>query len=231
MKDRRDNPLRSPPGVKNNMEPLLFADWYTDPFCSWSFAAEEAIGRFRSHFGERLSFRHRLFPLYSSIDEFLRNHGLATQNDFAPRIGKVSRATGVTMSPKVWETGQAPSSTEECCRFAEAALIADPEKGDRFLARLRELAFLDGRNIGDPGILRETARALGVDMALLEEALRSGRAEAALEEDREKARVEGVTVRPTLVMTNSGGDRVFIGGLRDPDLFILAGEILIREAS
>ncbi len=213
------------------MEPVLFADWYTDPFCSWSFAAEEAIARFRSHFGDRLSFRHRLFPLYSSIGEFLQKHGLATQQEFAPRIGKVSRATGVAMSPKVWESGQAPSSSEECCRFAEAALIADPEKGGRFLTRLRELAFLDGHNIGDPELLGKTARALGLDMSVIEEALRSGRATEALEEDREKARSEGVTVRPTLVMTNSEGDRVFIGGLRNPDLFILAGESLIREAS
>ncbi len=213
------------------MEPLLFADWYTDPFCSWSFAAEEPIRRFQSHFEGRLSFRHRLFPLYSNIEEFLRKHGLATQQEFAPRIGKVSRATGVAMSPKVWETGQAPSSSEECCRFAKAALLADPEKGGRFLSRVRELAFLEGRNIGDPGLLGDTAKALGLDIPVLGEILRSGKAKAALDEDLEKARIEGVTVRPTLVMTNSEGDRVFIGGLRDSDLFILAGESLVREVS
>ena len=213
------------------MEPLLFADWYTDPFCSWSYAAEGPIGIFRRHFGERLSFRHRLLPLYQNIDEFLRHHGMAKQQEFAPRIGKVSRATGVTMSPKLWETGQAPQSSEGCCLFAEAALLADPVKGGTFLARLRELAFLEGRNIGNPEVLLETASVLGIDSGKLEEFLRSGDAKAALSVDKEKAKSEGVTVRPTLIMTNTEGDRVFIGGLRNPDLFILAGESLIREAS
>ncbi len=231
MKARGNNlPYRNREG-KNKMEPLLFADWYTDPFCSWSYAAEGPIGIFRRHFGERLSFRYRLLPLYRNIDEFLKHHGMTKQQEFAPRIGKVSRATGVTMSPKLWETGQAPQSSEGCCLFAEAALLADPVKGGTFLSRLRELVFLEGRNVGNPDVLLETAIALGLDRGRLEEFLRSGAAMAALSEDQEKARSEGVTVRPTLIMTNSEGDRVFIGGLRNPDLFILAGESLIREAS
>lgn len=41
---------------------------------------------------------------------------------------------------------------------------------------------------------------------------------------------EGVETRPTLVLRNSGGDRVLIGGLMDPELFIHAGEVLLREA-
>ncbi|EQD24857.1 MAG: hypothetical protein D084_Lepto4C00326G0003 [Leptospirillum sp. Group IV 'UBA BS'] len=213
------------------MEPVLFADWYTDPFCSWSYAAEGPIGAFRQHFGSRLSFRHRLFPLYRNIAEFLQKHGLSSQQEFSPRIEKVSRMTGVSMSPRVWETGQAPQSTEDCCLFVEAALLSDPVKGEAFLSRLRELAFLEGRDIGDPELLGQTATALGIDRARLEDLLRSGVALAALAKDQEKARLEGVTVRPTLILTNSEGDRVFIGGLRNPDLFILAGETLIREAS
>lgn len=231
MKGRSNNRPYRLREEKNKMEPLLFADWYTDPFCSWSYAAEAPIGIFRRHFGERLSFRHRLFPLYRNIDEFLKHHGMTRQQEFAPRIGKVSRATGVTMSPLVWETGQAPQSSEECCLFAEAALLVDPVKGGAFLARLRELAFLEGRNIGNPEVLLETAAMLGIDRGKIEEFIRSGAAKAELSADQEKAKEEGVTVRPTLIMTNTEGDRVFIGGLRNPDLFILAGESLIREAS
>ncbi len=212
------------------MDPVLFAEWYTDPFCSWSYAAEGPIETFRRHFGETLSFRHRLFPLYCNIDQFLRDHGLAAQKDFAPKILKVSRATGVTMESKVWENEQAPPSSEECCLFVEAALLSDPEKGGALLSRMRQMAFLEGQNIGNHSLLLKVAASLELDPKKIEEMLRSGRAFTALNDDREKAEREGVTVRPTLILTNAGGDRVFIGGLRNSDLFILAGETLIQEA-
>lgn len=211
------------------MEAKLFAEWYTDPLCSWSYAAESAMETFRSHFGPRLAFTHRLLPLYRDLGHFLADHGLKSEAEFAPRILKVSRITGVPMSPRVWELGRAPKSMEECCRFAKAALLTDPEKGHRLLARMRALAFVEGEPIGDLALLQKEAGRLGLDGKELAERAQSAEVRAALQEDIEKGKSEGVTIRPTLILTNEGGDRVFIGGLRNPDLFILAGETLVAE--
>lgn len=211
------------------MEPVLFAEWYTDPFCSWSYAAEGALDKFRKHFGSRLSFRHRLLPLYKDLGPFLAHHGFSNQAEFAPRVLKVSKVTGIPMSPRVWELGRAPTSTEECCLFAKAALIADPAQGDLLLSRMRVLAFVEGEAIGDRELLLREAKRLGLDTKRLEELERSPAVSAALQEDVDRAREEGVTTRPTLVLGNAGGDRVFIGGLRNAELFILAGETLVAE--
>ena len=133
------------------------------------------------------------------------------------------------MSPRVWELGRVPQSMEECCLFAKAALLADPEKGHRLLARMRALAFVEGEPIGDLSLLQKEAGRLGLDGKQLAERAQSAEVREALQEDVEKGRSEGVTTRPTLILTNEGGDRVFIGGLRNPDLFILAGETLVAE--
>ena len=211
------------------MEAKLFAEWYTDPLCSWSYAAESAMETFRSHFGPRLAFTHRLLPLYRDLGHFLSDHGLKSEADFAPRILKVSKITGVPMSPRVWELGRAPKSMDECCRFAKAALLTDPEKGHRLLARMRALAFVEGEPIGDLDLLQKEAGRLGLDGKELAERAQSAEVRTALQEDVGKGKSEGVTTRPTLILTNEGGDRVFIGGLRNPDLFILAGETLVAE--
>ncbi len=211
------------------MGSTLIAEWYTDPFCSWSYAAEASMEKLRSHFGPRLSFRHRLLPLYKDLGTFLTNHGLKTEAEFAPKILKVSRATGVAMTPRLWEIGKAPKSTEDCCRFAKAALLTDPVQGHAFLARLRVLAFVEGEPIGDTKLLLSEAARLGLDEKNLEKRADGIDVRAALQEDVDRARSEGVTSRPTLVLTNEGGDRVFIGGLRNADLFILAGETLAAE--
>jgi predicted DsbA family dithiol-disulfide isomerase len=213
------------------MAPLLNAEWYTDPFCSWSFAAEKAIRKFRDHFGERLHFEHRLFVLYRDLDSFLKNHHLERPRDFAPKIEKVSRATKVMMTARGWESEQVPRSTEPCCRYVKAAMKLDPALGDRFLSRLRELAFVDGANIGDRSVLLHAAQEVGIKPDQLESELTNPDLSNALKEDNEKAKAEGVTVRPTLILTNPDGDRVFIGGLINPDLFIMAGEALVQEAS
>ena len=42
----------------------LHARWFTDPVCSWSFAAEDAIESFLKHFSGRLVFENRMFVLY-----------------------------------------------------------------------------------------------------------------------------------------------------------------------
>jgi predicted DsbA family dithiol-disulfide isomerase len=213
------------------VNPVLFGQWYTDPFCSWSFAAEKAIQAFQDHFGDRLRLEHRLFVLYRDLDLFLRNHHLEHPRDFAPKIQKVAQATGVPMTAKGWESGQVPQTTETCCLFVKAAQIIDPALGERFLRKLRVLAFQEGKNIGDKSVLLSAAQDVGIKKDLLESTLASSATAEALGRDNEMARSEGVTVRPTLILANSGGDRVFIGGLRNSDLFILAGEVLIQESA
>ncbi len=211
------------------METTLNAQWYTDPICSWSYAAEAAMETFRSHFGSRLAFHHRLLPLYQDLNRFLSGHGLKSQAEFASKIVKVSRLTGVAMTPRLWESGSAPQSSEDCCRYAKAALLTDPVKGHVFLARMRVLAFVEGEPIGDPKVLLKEAARLGFNDKDLERRADSAEVRAALQDDVEKGKSEGVTTRPTMILTNEGGDRVFIGGLRDAALFIKAGETLLAE--
>lgn len=211
------------------METKLNAEWYTDPMCSWSYAAEAAMETFRRHFGSRLAFRHRLLPLYRDLNAFLSDHGLKSPAEFAPRIAKVSRLTGVAMTPRLWESGKVPQSSEDCCRYAKAALLTDPEKGHAFLARMRVLAFAEGEPIGDTQLLLREAARLGLNDRDLQRRAESVEVLAALQDDVEKGKSEGVTTRPTMILTNEGGDRVFIGGLRDAALFIKAGETLMAE--
>lgn len=213
------------------MKPVLAARWFTDPFCSWSYAAEEAIRSFRAHFGERVAFSHHMMVLYRDLPSFLTKHHLNRPRDFAPRIRDVSRETGVPINDGSWESEQVPASTETCCLFVRAAIGIDPVLGDRLLSRIRKLAFVDGRNIGETGLLFDAATEEGFDRNTLEQAFRDPGASLELDRDAVMAREEGVTVRPTLILTNPGGDRVFVGGLRNAELFILAGEALIAEAS
>ena len=208
----------------------LYAEWFTDPVCAWSYAAEDAITAFRHHFSGRIIFKHRMFVLYTDVSSFMDAHGMREQSEFAPKVEKVARATSKKLEASAWRNNNAPESSEQCCLWVKAAQLLDPEKGDLFLSEMRKALFLEGKNISNESVLADLAGLSGLEFQALRLGILSQKVRAMLDEDQTLAKEEMVTVRPTLVLKNSGGDRVFIGGLMDPELFIQAGEVLLREA-
>jgi predicted DsbA family dithiol-disulfide isomerase len=67
--------------------------------------------------------------------------------------------------------------------------------------------FVDGRNIGDPAVLLEIAKAVGLDEAKAREVVEKRTYKAAVDEDWERSRRYGVTGVPTFVI----GDRGVVG--------------------
>ncbi len=209
---------------------MLDVQWFTDPLCSWSYAADAAIHDFLLEFQGKIRFHHRMIPLFESLERFLSAHGMNSPAEFTPKIQKTSKATGVFMSPVNWEKGLVPNEAKTLCRWGLSALSIDPVKGDRFLSSLRHGFFVTERDLTSSTILRDIARESGLDPDAVEQRAEGEQILQKLNEDIARGKEEGVSVRPTLVMVNSGGDRVFIGGLRDRELFRHAAEVLLREA-
>ena len=208
----------------------LHAQWFTDPMCSWSFAAEDSINAFRRHFSGRLIFQNRMFVLYRELSGFLDAHGMTSPSEFASRIEKVAKATGKKIESTAWSNNTVPESSEQCCLWIKAAQLLDAEKGDLFLSEMRKTLFLEGKDISSERVIEDLAKSSGLEVQTLRLGLFSQKVRSVLEEDQKAAEDEKVTARPTLVLRNSGGDRVFIGGLLDSELYIHAGEVLLREA-
>ncbi len=211
-------------------EKVLEVQWFTDPLCSWSFAAEKAIGDFKNEMGNNIVFHHRMLPLYQSLDTFLAAHGMKSPFEFASKVQKASKATGVEMTTAPWERGIVPKDGHILSKWVLAAISLDPVKGDKYLHHLRRAFFVEGRDLTKTVFLRELGQEVGLDPEILEQKASGETIRQQLETDIKKGSAEGVSVRPTLVMVNNGGDRIFIGGLRDPKLFIHAAEVLISEA-
>ena len=64
--------------------------------------------------------------------------------------------------------------------------------------------FVDGRNIGDPQVLLEVAKGMGLDEAKAREVLEKRTFKAAVDSDWEKSRQYGVTGVPTFVAGGHG---------------------------
>jgi predicted DsbA family dithiol-disulfide isomerase len=79
--------------------------------------------------------------------------------------------------------------------------------GDAIHDALFRAYFVEGRNIGDPAVLVEIAKTVGLDEAQARKVLEKRTYQAAVDEDWERSRRYGVTGVPTFVM----GDRGVVG--------------------
>jgi predicted DsbA family dithiol-disulfide isomerase len=76
--------------------------------------------------------------------------------------------------------------------------------GDAIHDALFRAYFVDSRNIGDPAVLVEIAKAVGLDEAKAREVLEKRTYRAAVDEDWERSRRYGVTGVPTFVIDDRG---------------------------
>jgi len=79
--------------------------------------------------------------------------------------------------------------------------------GEAIHGALFRAYFVDGKNIGDPEVLVQISRALGLDEAQAHEVIEKRTYKAAVDADWEKSRQYGVTGVPTYVV----GDRGVVG--------------------
>lgn len=107
----------------------------------------------------------------------------------------MGKAEGIVFSERAFTT-----NSHKALLLAEAA----KEEGSRAFEALNEglfhAYFTEGRNIGDPRVLREVAQAAGIPAGRLEQAWSDAVYEERLSRDREAAAQIGVTGIPTFIV-------------------------------
>jgi putative protein-disulfide isomerase len=174
--------------------------YVTDPLCSGCWALEPAWRRSLYRYGDQLSVRYVYGGLLPGWDGFSdRNKGIAAAADVAPHWDAVSRASSQPIDSRVWLTDP-PASSYPASIAAAAVRVLAPEHEARYLRRLRELVFLERRNIARPDVLREALSAIEIDGDRWQAIIDGGAAERVFAADRAVARWLGVRVFPTVLI-------------------------------
>lgn len=206
-------------------EPIRI-DYYTDPICSWCYAAEEMLERARAHFQDRIALRYKLFPLFDDVREVLNNP--ARLWDISDRYRIVSKKTKTHINNTVW-TSDPPASAWPACEAVKAGERQGFDAADRLIKRLRNAVMCDGLNIARREIILQCASVAGLNLKRFEQDLSDPGCREEVERDVADAVRDNVESRPTFVLTNSQGDKVLIAGLRSFDFFRHAVDELYRE--
>jgi predicted DsbA family dithiol-disulfide isomerase len=110
-------------------------------------------------------------------------------------LERMGKAEGIVFSERTFTT-----NSHKALLLAEAAKEEGPEVFEALNEGLLRAYFTEGRNIGDPQVLRKVALAAGVPAGRVEQAWSDAAYEERLARDREAAAQIGITGIPTFIV-------------------------------
>ena len=191
-----------PPGKK------LQVQYFTDPICSTCWIIQPALKKMSLEYGPCLDIQYHMGGLLPSWDTC---EGKIKSPGDAARLWKdVNETYNMPIDGDIWLEDPLSSSFPPSIAV-KAAQFQDEQKAVLFLRRIREMLFLEKKNIMRWKHLEAAATEIGLNIFAFLKAY-EGRARAAFQEDLRLARHLGIRSFPHLIFTNAAGQTVRLKG-------------------
>lgn len=185
--------------------------YYTDPICSSCWGIEPQLRRLKLEYGDYVSIEYHMGGLLPGWENF-NGGGITKPSDVAHHWDEVSPHYEMPIDGDVWLEDPLSSSYPPSVAFM-AAQLQDQTKAVKFLRRIREMVFLEKKNITKWEHLQTAAQQTGLDTAQLRKDY-EGKANGLFENDLAQARGAGVRGFPTLFFLDSNNNRQTLYGAR-----------------
>lgn len=190
--------------------------YFTDPICSSCWGIEPQLRKLKLEYGDAVSVEYRMGGLLPSWDIY-NSGGISKPSDVAHHWDEVSAYYEMPIDGDVWLEDPLSSSYPPSIAF-KAAQMQSPERAVAFLRRIREMVFLEKKNITRREHLLQAASQTGLDPVRFRADL-DGKAESLFRQDLELAQKWGVRGFPTLFFTDAEGKSVKVYGVKPYEVF------------
>ena len=184
--------------------------YFTDPICSSCWGIEPQLRKLKLTYGKYLDIEYRMGGLLP--DWSYNSGGISKPSDVAHHWDEVSMYYDMPIDGDVWLEDPLHSSFPPSIAF-KAAQLQDQAKAIRFLREIREMVFLQKKNITKWEYLSQAALLVGLDVVKLK-ADSEAQARVLFEEDLKEARAMGVRGFPTIFFVDSSGRREIVYGAK-----------------
>lgn len=185
--------------------------YFTDPICSTCWIIQPLLRKLTLEYGKYINIEYRVGGLLPSWEQY--NKGIIKQpSDAAKHWEEVCIKHEMPLDGDIWMEDPLSSSYPPSIAF-KAAQMQDTDKAILFLRRIKEMVFLEKKNIVKWEYLEKAAFEFGLDSARL---LRdfNGRAKELFHNDLKMAEELGVTGFPTLFFNGKNKDKFTIRGFQ-----------------
>lgn len=189
--------------------------YFTDPICSSCWGIEPQLRKLKLEYGKDISIEYHMGGLLR--DWNYNSGGISKPSDVAHHWDEVSQHYKMPIDGDVWLEDPLASSFPPSIAF-KAAQFQDEGKAIAFLRILREMVFLEKKNITRWEHLEKAAGMAGLDAKQLHEDY-EGRARTAFEDDLKLAAAMRVRGFPTVFVSDTTGRTELVYGVKPYEHF------------
>lgn len=189
--------------------------YFTDPICSTCWGIEPQLRKLKLEYGPLTELEYRMGGLLP--DWSYNSGGISKPTDVAPHWDEVSRYYQMPIVGDVWLEDPLHSSYPPSVAF-KAAQMQDEDKAIAFLRRIREMVFLEKKNITRWEHLADAAAFAGLDVVLFAQHYQTD-AVTLFQEDLQLAAQWSVRGFPTILIFNREGKHEKVYGFKPYDVF------------
>jgi predicted DsbA family dithiol-disulfide isomerase len=205
-----DSAIKPSPGETKAHKQQVRVIYFTDPICSSCWGIEPMLRRLKLEYGHMMDISYHMGGLLP--DWSYNSGGISKPSDVAVHWDEVSLHYRMPIIGDVWMNDPLDSSYPPSIAF-KAAELQDPVLAIQFLRVIREMVFIEGKNITRIEHLKKAAQQVRLDVKKFSEDI-EGKARAAFESDLALARSQGVRGFPTLIFQSRSGKTERIQGVR-----------------
>ena len=184
--------------------------YYTDPICSSCWGIEPQLRKLKLEYGDSIAIEYRMGGLLP--DWSYNSGGISKPSDVAHHWDEVSAYYDMPIDGDVWLEDPLQSSYPPSIAF-KAAQLQDADKAVLFLRELREMLFLQKKNIARWENLAIAAEVSGLNIIQLKNDYES-RAVELFHDDLALAKKMGVRGFPSMFFTDAEGRTEFVYGTK-----------------
>lgn len=189
--------------------------YFTDPICSSCWGIEPQLRKLKLEYGNSVEVEYRMGGMLK--DWSYNSGGISKPSDVAHHWDEVSIYYDMPMDGDIWLEDPLHSSFPPSIAF-KAAEIQDKDKAVLFLRELREMVFIQKKNITKWEYLESAARKVGLNILKFRIDY-EGKAKQLFEEDLQFGRELGLRGFPTLFFTNKTGQVELMYGSKPYNTF------------
>ena len=189
--------------------------YFTDPICSSCWGIEPQLRKLKLEYGDNFEIEYRMGGLLK--DWSYNSGGISKPSDVAHHWDEVSVYYDMPIDGDVWLEDPLSSSYPPSIAF-KTAQMQDNEKAILFLREIREMVFLQKKNITKWEHLEFAAKNVGLNIVQFKQDY-EGKAKELFNEDLKLAKELGVRGFPTMFFTDTTGKTEMVHGSKPYSVF------------
>ncbi len=185
--------------------------YFTDPVCSTCWVIQPILRKLKLEYDDYLDIEYHmggLLPSWIGFDKGIIKNPI----DAAIHWEDVSEKYGVPLDGDIWIEDPLESSFPPSIAF-KAAQLQNNNKAILFLRRIKEMVFLEKKNITKWELIENAALSCGLDSAILLKDM-GGRAIELFQEDLRLSEKNKITTFPTFLFLDGSETKFTLNGIQ-----------------